>query len=87
MVGWVKKRESAHGGRRVRVQPWTRHVTNQMTKLVLGHKEACKSRLVLDLSQANRIECAVRAVIKLYFAPPSSFPIDIVVEVFSSFEC
>ena len=26
----------------------------------------CKSRLVLNLSQANRIECAVRAVIKLY---------------------
>ena len=42
-----------------------RHVTHQMTKLILGHKDACKSRLVLNLSQAKRIECAVRAVIKL----------------------
>ena len=30
------------------------------------HKDACKSRWVLNLSQAKRIECAVRAVIKLY---------------------
>ena len=43
-----------------------RHVTHQMTKLVLEHKGACKSRLVLNLSQAKRIERAVRAVIKLY---------------------
>ena len=42
------------------------HVTYQMTKLILEHKVACKSRLVLDLSQAKRIECAMRAVIKLY---------------------
>ena len=50
----------------MREQPWLRHVTHQMTKLILVHKDACKSRLVLDLSQAKRIECAVRAVIKLY---------------------
>ena len=43
-----------------------RHVTHQMTKLMLDQKDACKSRLVLNLSQAKRIECAVRAVIKLY---------------------
>ena len=43
-----------------------RLVTHQMTKLISGHKDACKSRLVLNLSQAKRIECAVRAVIKLY---------------------
>ena len=56
----------AHGGRRVREQPWMRHVTHQMTKLILKHKDACKSCLVLNLSQAKRIECALRAVIKLY---------------------
>ena len=50
----------------MREQPWMRHVTHQMTKLILAHKDACKSRLVLNLSQAKRIECAVRAVIKLY---------------------
>ena len=50
----------------MREQPWMRRVTHQMTKLILGHKDACKARLVLNLSQAKRIECAVRAVIKLY---------------------
>ena len=40
--------------------------THQMTKLILGHKDACKSRLVLNLSQAKHIECAALAVIKLY---------------------
>ena len=49
----------------MREQPWMRHVTHQMTTLILGQKDACKSRLVLNLSQAKRIECAVRAVIKL----------------------
>ena len=49
----------------MREQPWMRHVTHQITTLILGHKDACKSRLVLNLSQAKRIECAVRAVIKL----------------------
>ena len=60
------RRGSAHGGRRVRDQPWVRHVTHQMTALILVHKDACKSRMVLNLSQAKRIECAVRAAIKLY---------------------
>ena len=60
------RRGSAHGGRRMREQPWMRHVTHQMTELILEHKDACKSRLVLNLSQAKRIEWAVRAVIKLY---------------------
>ena len=115
----------------MREQPWMRHVTHQITNF-FGHKDACKSRLVLNLSQAKRIECAVRAVIKLYctdvscewvscphfpsifgnsfqeteitaiyqmmlktlptgfpwlsVVPPSSFPIDMVIEVFSSFE-
>ena len=46
-------------------QPRMRHGSHQMTKLILGHEDACKSRLVLNLSQAKRIECAVRAVIKL----------------------
>ena len=50
----------------MREQPWMRHVTHQMTKLILVHKDACKSRLVLNSSQAKRVECAVRAVIKLY---------------------
>ena len=50
----------------MREQPWMRHVTHQMTTLILVHKDVCKSRLVLNLSQAKRIECAVRAVIKLY---------------------
>ena len=50
----------------MREQPWMRHVTHQMTKLILVHKDASKSRLVLNLSQAKRIECAVRAVIRLY---------------------
>ena len=50
----------------MREQPWMKHVTHQMTELILGHKDACKSRLVLYFSQAKRIECAVRAVIKLY---------------------
>ena len=50
----------------MREQPWMRHVTHQMTKLILKHKDACKSRLVLNLSQAKHNECALRAVIKLY---------------------
>ena len=50
----------------MREKPSMRHVAHQMTKLILRHKDACKSRLVLNLSQAKRIECAVRAVIKLY---------------------
>ena len=36
------------------------------TTYFMGTKTTCKSRLVLNLSQAKRIECAVRAVIKLY---------------------
>ena len=55
----------------MREQPWMRHVTHQMTKLILEHKDVCKSRLVWDLSQDKRIECAVRAVIKLYCADVS----------------
>ena len=43
-----------------------RNGSHQMTKLILGHKDYCKSRLILDLSQAKRIECAVRAVTILF---------------------
>ena len=50
----------------MREQPWMRHVAHQMTTLIFGHKDACKSRLVLNLSQAERIECAVRAVLILF---------------------
>ena len=50
----------------MREQPWMRHVTHQMTTLIQVNKDACKSPLVPSLSQAKRIECAVRAVIKLH---------------------
>ena len=33
---------------RVREQPWMRRVTQEIKTLILGHKDACKSRLVLS---------------------------------------
>ena len=53
------RRGSAQGGRRVREQPWMTHLTRQMTKRILGHKDACQSRLVLNLSQAHWV-CSAR---------------------------
>ena len=38
----------------------------EVTGVILEHKDACKSRLFLNLSQTTRIECAVRSLIKLY---------------------
>ena len=37
-IDW-RRRGSAHGGRRVREQPWRRHVTHQMTTHLLAHKD------------------------------------------------
>ena len=36
---WQDRQVSAHGGRRVREQPWMRHGSRQMTTLILAHKD------------------------------------------------
>ena len=56
-----RRRGSAHGGRRVREQPWMRHGSHQMTTLVLANKD---DTAILEPS-ALVVRCAL--VNKLYY--------------------
>ena len=56
-----RRRGSAHGGRRVREQPWMTHATHQMTTLLSAHKD---DSAILEPS-ALVVRCAL--VNKLYY--------------------
>ena len=55
------KRGSAHGGRRVREQPWMRHGSDQMTTLILAHKDDNAifepNELVVRCALVNMLYC------------------------------